>query len=171
MATGTLDARGVYHYGEDDAEADFSSLLNLGMEAISEALAYFAGPPAKRQALYPAPPGSRWKDTTGSRALWSPAPDGTWRRHQGTHTAPAAAWSDNFQGGIHLRTITAVIPTVLAADETMMVTLANDAGTFAMVSLDRVERGPASTTLTLRYMQVMNSSPSGCRIAWQIVEL
>jgi hypothetical protein len=35
MATGALDDKGVWQYGEDDSEPTFSELLNLGMSSIS----------------------------------------------------------------------------------------------------------------------------------------
>lgn len=36
MATGALDANGIWIYGEDDNEATHSDLLNLGQEATSD---------------------------------------------------------------------------------------------------------------------------------------
>lgn len=39
MATGALDANGVWIYGEDDSELTFSALLNKGMESVSDVVA------------------------------------------------------------------------------------------------------------------------------------
>ena len=38
MATGTLDANGVWIYGEDDPASPVSDLLNLGMDSVSDAV-------------------------------------------------------------------------------------------------------------------------------------
>src|SRR5665647_2593528 len=38
MAIGTLDANGVWIYGEDDPASPVSDLLNLGMDSVSDAI-------------------------------------------------------------------------------------------------------------------------------------
>jgi len=38
MATGALDANGVWIYGEDDPASPVSDLLNLGMDSVSDAV-------------------------------------------------------------------------------------------------------------------------------------
>lgn len=70
MAFGTKDARGIYQFGEDDAEATFSQLLNKGMQSVSDATKYFSGTPAQRAAMNPAPDGARWKDTDTAGLEW-----------------------------------------------------------------------------------------------------
>lgn len=39
MATGSLDANGIWIFGEDDSEPTFSGLLNKGMDSVSDAIA------------------------------------------------------------------------------------------------------------------------------------
>lgn len=43
MATGALDANGVWKYGEDDPLSPFSTFMNLGMNSVSTAIAGFVG--------------------------------------------------------------------------------------------------------------------------------
>lgn len=38
MATGALDANGIWQYGEDDSEPTFSGLLNKGMDSVSDVI-------------------------------------------------------------------------------------------------------------------------------------
>ena len=70
MAFGAKDARGIFQFGEDDAEATFSQLLNLGMQSVSDATRYFSGTPAQRAALIPAPDGAIWQDTDTAGVAW-----------------------------------------------------------------------------------------------------
>ncbi len=77
MAFGTKDARGIYQFGEDDAEATFSQMLNKGMQSVSDATKYFSGTPAQRAALAPAPAGAIWVDTDSAGRVWRVA-GGVW---------------------------------------------------------------------------------------------
>ncbi len=88
MAFGAKDSRGIYQFGEDDAEATFSQLLNLGMESVSDATKFFSGTPAERASLDPAPDGAWWEDTDSARRLWR-GRNGAWEivRESGTPTA------------------------------------------------------------------------------------
>lgn len=79
MAFGTKDARGIYQFGEDDAEATFSQLLNKGMESVSDATKFFSGTPAERAALSPAPEGAYWQDTDSARRVWR-SEGGAWKQ-------------------------------------------------------------------------------------------
>lgn len=70
MAFGARDARGIYQFGEDDAESTFSALLNIGMDSVSDATKYFSGTPAQRALLTPAPDGGVWVDTDTAGRIW-----------------------------------------------------------------------------------------------------
>lgn len=168
MAFGSLDARGIWKYGEDDTETTFSALLNKGMTSVSDAVKYFSGTAAQRAALVPPPAGAIWKDTDGSKRLWSVGPDGNWRRHSGKHSAPSAAWEAT-SGPVSARTISAVLPTVLSTDEDIVIWHIGPTGYFSEVFRDGITRGASSTTISVRYVQFLNATQTTCTFAWAIV--
>lgn len=162
------DTRGIYQYTEADDEATFSELMNLGMQSVSTALAYFAGTMGKRITLDPAPPGAMWKDTDGTHRLWSTSPHGTWRQHEGIGNKAATAW-ELTSGGISGRSFNIDIPTVLGPDETVAVTHIGPTGFVSYVSLDGVTRFLDRTQLTLRHLQFLNGTNTPCKFAWRVV--
>lgn len=70
MAFGALDARGIYHFGEDDTEANFSSLMNLLSDSVSGAMKFYAGTLAERDAFADPPPGAIWQESQGAYRRW-----------------------------------------------------------------------------------------------------
>lgn len=114
MAFGSLDARGIWKYGEDDTEATFSALLNKGMTSVSDATKIFSGTATERAALTP-PEGAIWVDTDSDRRIWegrggawvdfrSLPNDGVWtvRRIEGNkreYTVDVSSWTSSVAMG------------------------------------------------------------------------
>ncbi|MBL5972428.1 MAG: hypothetical protein D3X82_01260 [Candidatus Leucobacter sulfamidivorax] len=165
---GQLDTTGTYRYDEDDDEVEFSDLLNLAQAAESNARAFFHGTGAQRAALDPAPAGAYWQDTDGTRRLWSTAPDGTWRRHEGAVSAAAGALAA--AGGIYGRTVTFDLPTVIAANETIQASQIDPGGgTYTWASIATITRLADKTQLTVRHMAAVSGSYA-LAIAWRVVK-
>ncbi len=163
---GHVNTAGVYVYDETDDEATFSDLLNLQTDAVTVGKAAFRGPAAARAALTPAPPGATWQDTDGSKLLWSPAPDGTWRRHAGRTAVPLGAFTG--AAPVFFRSATVEIPTILAATETLLISQEThpEMGVMGMAA---ITRGPASTSVDLRHIQLGNTNQKATNISWLIV--
>lgn len=162
-----LDSRGVYTYTEDDDEATFSELLNLGMRSISDALAYFAGTSAERMACVPAPPGAMWQDTDNGGRLWSTGPDGSWRLHTGEYQAPVAPWTVTNTAPVYSRQFTAILPTVLAPTESILVTALSTGTGYGVISLANVIRHVDRTEIAVRFSG-FSATTQSCLIAWQV---
>lgn len=167
---GHIDPTGTYMYDEDDDEATFSELLNLGQNAESEARAYFRGTGAERDALDPAPPGAMWKQTDGQKRLYSAAPDGTWRLHEGKLTDIARAW-DASAAPVYARTITWDVPTILAADETLEIVTALSNASFTTTTLATLTRYADKTVISCRYMKFFNATIDTCDVLWRVVSV
>lgn len=90
MAFGSKNARGIYLYGEDDNEANHSTLLNKGQQSVSDATKYFSGTPAQRALLTPAPAGATWMDTDAAGRIWY-GKGGVWVSATGHAVAAYAA--------------------------------------------------------------------------------
>lgn len=146
MAFGTKDARGIYQFGEDDAEATFSQLLNKGMQSVSDATKYFSGTPAERAALTPAPEGAYWQDTDTLGRSWRGV-GGAWVRQSGR---------------LEVGTIT-LIRGVLNPASVQSITCDGELATLTM----RVDNGNG-LTLSTGY-QVIATIPAGMRPAKEVV--
>lgn len=164
------DLKGIHQYREDDDEPSFSGTLNLLAESVSDAMTYFSGPAANRQALDPAPKGAMWQDTDGTEALYSADPNGQWRQHEGYFTLTAGTWT-TVVANIVARSATRDLPIVLAADETIMATPTDHSGNgFTTTVLNHHVREAAKTTLHLRQFQVAGSATQPISMAWRIVK-
>lgn len=87
------DLKGIHKFVEADTAANFSTLLNLGMDSVSDALVALSGTSAKRAALDPAPEGATWRDTDLGYREWV-GRGGVWRPvklHANNVTVKAAA--------------------------------------------------------------------------------
>lgn len=166
---GHLNEKGVYIYDETDNPPTFSELINLGQNAESDGKAYFVGTSAQRLALDPAPAGAMWQDTDNGEKLWSTAPNGKWRRHEGIATFAAGGWS-TAATNIYYRTQTVTIPTVLAANESILVAFAFTSGN-SWVSVNGITRNATDTVLSLRILQISTTAVqvSG-DISWRVVK-
>lgn len=84
MAFGTTSKRGIYRYGEDDADTTFSELLNRGMDSVHDAQRCYSGTPAQRAALTLSDVaiGSIWQDTDTTAYMWRMTATG-WLRISG----------------------------------------------------------------------------------------
>lgn len=165
---GAKDLKGIWKYDETDDEATFSELLNIGQDSISDALAYFAGPPISREALTPAPAGAMWKDTDALGRVWSAGPTGAWRRHEGSATSAAVAWH-NTTSPIYGRVITLDIPTVIGVNETIQVTMVSTTAAYPTISLVGVTRAADKTTLDVRFVSLQVPAIAAVTFAWRVV--
>jgi hypothetical protein len=162
-----LDLKGIHQFTEDDDETTFSELLNLLAGSVSDALAWFAGTAAERDALQPAPPGGMWQDTDGDKRLWSCGPDGFWRLHEGRASIPASAFAG--AAPLYFRSQEIVLPTVLAADETLI--LSQDSNPeMGVIGVSAITRNPASTGVQIRHIQLGNTNQKVVTCAWRIVK-
>lgn len=164
---GAKDFKGIYQYTEDDDEATFSELLNLGMQSVSDSLAYFAGTAAQRAALTPPPDGALWQDTDDDHQLYSAGPTGEWRLHAGKKAVSAGSWA-NSNAPAYSRTVSVVLPTVLTANEDIAVSMTATPG-YAFISKSAITRGVSDTTIELRHSQFHVNSTTAFEFTWWIV--
>lgn len=168
---GAKDSKGIWRYSEDDAPAaaTFSELLNIGQASVSDRIAYFAGTTAERLALDPAPAGAMWQDTNDGEKLWSCAPDGKWRLHEGKATFAAGSWA-TATTNVYYRQQTVTIPTILAPNETVLVSFISTTGN-SWLSVAAIQRNASDTVLTLRIMQIATAAVTiPGDIAWRVVK-
>lgn len=166
-----LDNKGIHQYTETDQAISFSEMLNLGMQSVSDSLAYFAGSSAKRLALEPAPPGARWKDTDGSELLYSAGPDGAWRQHEGSTFVAGGPWAIGGVNGslvMYARTVTLDIPTVLGPTETLSIVAYDSTSTYTWASIASTTKHANRTTLIVRQYIFGSSATPNLRFTWQV---
>lgn len=113
-----------------------------------------------------------WKDTDADEYIWVGDDSGGWRRYSGHHAQGSAAW-DTVQssGGVSLagRTFNATIPTVVSAEETVIISAQSTGSGFGFLSVASVTRNPSDTVLGVRFGQVGSATTQGCQFAWQVV--
>lgn len=162
-----LNGHGIWEYQETDPSPTASSMLNRLTESIGDSRAYHRGLAADRPDLSPVPAGCYWQDADGDQQLWSAAPNGDWRPHEGIATVPSGAFTGT--SPVLYRTQNITLPIVLSADETLQVTLAT-ATYYSFISCYGITRGVSSTTVQLRHLQIANSTPDTMTVAWRIVK-
>lgn len=159
---------GIHQYVEGDNTPLFSETLNLLGDSVRNRLRYFSGPDADRLELIPAP-GMMWQDTDGTKRLWSVSPAGAWRQHEGKLTFAAAAW-DVSAAPAYGRTISATFPTVLAAHESLEITLIDVPGIWATVTLGALTKGASNTTAAIYLARLFNATTMGATVTWRIID-
>lgn len=144
-----------------------------GIAAQLAKRAYYSGTAAEREALTPAPPGALWQTTDNNEGLYSASPTGTWRLHEGIATAAGGSWAIGGSSGpltMYARTVVITIPTILSANETVMVSHMENSSGYTFVSLASVVRNTTNTAITLRHMIFGSVNQLALTVSWRIVK-
>ncbi|QBI98123.1 minor tail protein [Microbacterium phage Fireman] len=128
------------------------------------------GPSTLRTAIQPQYL-DEWYDTT-TLANYLGSKSNTWRQSEGTVNASARAWdTTQTSGSVNLagRTDSLTLPTVLEANEDVLVWARTVGSGFGFVSLNGTVRNPTNTVITVRFMQIMSLVTQGYTLGWKIV--
>lgn len=125
----------------------------------------FEGTTTRRNATVPAYL-DQWFDTTDGK-VYLGSKTGTWRQMEGTISAPLRAW-DSVTGGNAGRTDSLTLPTVLEANEDVLMWLRTGGSGFTFMSQSTVTRNPTDTGVSVRLMQLMSSTTQAFTIGWRI---
>lgn len=113
-----------------------------------------------------------WKDTDTDQYIWVGDTAGGWRRFSGSHTQAAGAWDSAPVSGsvsMGLRTLSITIPTVLSADESLLISVIGTGTGFGYASIAGMTRNPTDTSITVRHAQVGSTATNPVTFAWQVV--
>lgn len=113
-----------------------------------------------------------WQDTDGSQVMYVGGKSGAWRQYAGSVVAPSRAW-DTVQGaaGAALlagRTDSLTLPTVIEANEDILIWLRTTGSGFGVMGQSAVTRNPTNTIVAVRLMQLMSHSTQAYSLGWQI---
>lgn len=111
-----------------------------------------------------------WHDTTDG-FIYVGNSSGGWRRYSGAVSDIARAWTSTIASTAAGRSIDFTIPTVLEARETLAITMDPAAATsgFNFIGTTALIRNPTNTIVTVRLMQLMNSTINqAVQIAWKV---
>lgn len=130
---------------------------------------YRCGTGAQRTAWRNAPYFAVWQDTDGAQGTYWCNGAGLWQPLMGKITFNPGTLTSSTP--VFYKNQAFTIPVVLGANETVVLTDTYASGRYCAANFTQVVKNSTNTSVTVGYMQFMNSSAVNVSVTWQIVPL